>query len=109
MRCAVRWRRFGPHRLVRAFVLSMRERRFGVLLNLSSGAGLEGGEGLGAYAAAKAAREGMFAFWFLVSGSLLYRFILSCFVFINWCLCYIGLSKFLTKDLAPFNISVLTA
>ncbi|KAJ6083482.1 hypothetical protein N7467_007617 [Penicillium canescens] len=43
---------FGPYRLVKAFVPGMRERRFGVVLNLSSGAGLDGGEGLGAYAAA---------------------------------------------------------
>ena len=59
---------FGPYRLVKAFVPGMRERRFGAVLNISSRAGLDGGEGLGAYAAAKAARDGMFSFWFLVSG-----------------------------------------
>jgi hypothetical protein len=44
----------------------MRVRRFGVVLNISSRAGLDGGEGLGVYAAAKAAGDGMFSFWFLV-------------------------------------------
>lgn len=51
---------FGPSRLIRAFVPGMRERRFGVVVNISSGAGLEGRESMGAYAAAKAAMDGMF-------------------------------------------------
>ena len=49
---------FGPSRLIRATVKHMRERRFGVIVNISSGASLEGRESMGAYAAAKAATDG---------------------------------------------------
>lgn len=67
---------FGPCRLIRAVVPGMRERRFGVVVNMSSGAGLEGRESMGAYAPAKAALDGM--------------------------------SKVLAKEVAPFNVRVLT-
>ena len=49
---------FGPLRLIRAAVAHMRERRFGVVVNMSSGAALEGRESMGAYAGAKAATDG---------------------------------------------------
>lgn len=49
---------FGPVRLIRAAVPHMRKRRFGVIVNISSGAALEGIESMGAYAAAKAALDG---------------------------------------------------
>ena len=49
---------FGPCRLLRAAVPGMRKRRFGVVVNISSGAGLEGRESMGGYAAAKAALDG---------------------------------------------------
>ncbi|CAG8175577.1 unnamed protein product [Penicillium salamii] len=67
---------FGPSRLIHEFVPGMRERRFGVVVNISSGAGLEGRESMGAYAAAKAAMD--------------------------------GLSKVLAKEVAPFNVRLLT-
>lgn len=49
---------FGPYRLIRAVLPYVRKRRFGVIVNISSGAGLEGRESMGVYAAAKAALDG---------------------------------------------------
>ncbi|KAJ5266733.1 hypothetical protein N7478_009541 [Penicillium angulare] len=48
---------FGPQRLIRAVLPGMRERRFGVIVNISSGAALDGNGSMGAYAAAKAALD----------------------------------------------------
>ncbi|KAK1690524.1 hypothetical protein BDP55DRAFT_543720 [Colletotrichum godetiae] len=50
---------FGPYRLMRALAPLMRERRSGIIVNISSGAGLEGRESMGVYAAAKAAMDGV--------------------------------------------------
>ncbi|WYZ33725.1 hypothetical protein EsH8_I_000001 [Colletotrichum jinshuiense] len=50
---------FGPYRLMRATAPFMRERRSGIIINISSGAGLEGRESMGIYAAAKAAMDGV--------------------------------------------------
>jgi len=52
---------FGPSRLVRAAVPHMRRRRFGVVVNISSGAALDGRESMSAYSAAKAAFDGIFS------------------------------------------------
>lgn len=49
---------FGPSRLIRAVLPHMRKRRFGAIVNISSGASLEGRESMGAYAGAKAALDG---------------------------------------------------
>ncbi|KAK4234657.1 hypothetical protein C8A03DRAFT_18484 [Achaetomium macrosporum] len=67
---------FGPYRLIRSVLPYMRQRRFGVIVNVSSGAALEGRDSMGAYAAAKAALD--------------------------------GLSRVMAKEVAPFNIRVLT-
>ncbi|KAJ5920834.1 Short-chain dehydrogenase/reductase SDR [Penicillium verhagenii] len=48
---------FGPQRLIRSVLPSMRQRRFGVIVNISSGASLDGNASMGAYAAAKAALD----------------------------------------------------
>ncbi len=49
---------FGPCRLMRAALAWMRARRFGVVVNISSGAGPEANPSMGAYGAAKAALDG---------------------------------------------------
>ncbi|KAM4054328.1 short chain dehydrogenase [Hirsutella rhossiliensis] len=49
---------FGPFRLIRAAIPHMRRRRFGVIVNISSGAALEGRESMGTYASGKAATDG---------------------------------------------------
>lgn len=49
---------FGPYRLIRAVVPHMRARRQGLILNFSSGAGVDGRDSMGAYAASKAAMDG---------------------------------------------------
>lgn len=48
----------GPVRLIRAVLPHMRKRRYGVIVNISSGAALEGRDSMGAYAGAKAALDG---------------------------------------------------
>ncbi|KAI1463027.1 putative short-chain oxidoreductase [Daldinia caldariorum] len=50
---------FGPLRLIRAVVPHMRKRRFGAIVNISSGASLEGRETMGPYAGAKAGLDGI--------------------------------------------------
>ncbi|KAI0429874.1 hypothetical protein F5Y09DRAFT_309031 [Xylaria sp. FL1042] len=50
---------FGPYRLVRAVTPYMRRRRSGMIVNFSSGAGLEAMNSLGVYGASKAALDDM--------------------------------------------------
>ncbi|KAL7805614.1 putative short-chain oxidoreductase [Trichoderma gracile] len=50
---------FGPSRLIRAAVKHQRQRRFGVIVNISSGAALEANPSMGAYAAGKGALDCM--------------------------------------------------
>lgn len=49
---------FGPYRLLRAAVPHMRARRRGMILNIGSGAGVNGRDSMGVYAASKAAMDG---------------------------------------------------
>ncbi|PON30055.1 retinol dehydrogenase 8 [Trichoderma gamsii] len=50
---------FGPSRLIRTAVKHMRQRRFGIIVNMSSGAALESNPSMGAYAAGKGALDSM--------------------------------------------------
>ncbi|KAH6617841.1 hypothetical protein B0J18DRAFT_451256 [Chaetomium sp. MPI-SDFR-AT-0129] len=67
---------FGPFRLIRAALPGMRARRFGVVVNFSSGAAIEGRDSMSVYAGAKAGLD--------------------------------GLSRVVAKEVAPFNIRLLT-
>lgn len=87
---------FGPLRLIRAVLPYMRQRRFGVIVNMSSGAALDGNPSMGGYAGAKAGLDGMDE---LQSIS---RFDSS---ITNGAT---GLTKVLVKEVAPFNIRALT-
>ncbi|OTA96550.1 hypothetical protein M434DRAFT_67204 [Hypoxylon sp. CO27-5] len=50
---------FGPYRLIRAAVPHMRKRRSGVIVNFSSGSGMEARNALGLYGASKSALDGL--------------------------------------------------
>lgn len=49
---------FGPYRLMRAAAPHMRRRRSGMIVNFSSGAGMEAALSLGVYGASKSALDG---------------------------------------------------
>lgn len=57
---------FGPLRLIRAVLPYMRQRKAGVIANISSGASLSGAPTMGPYAGAKAALDGELALAMLV-------------------------------------------
>ncbi|KAI1413830.1 putative short-chain oxidoreductase [Hypoxylon sp. FL1857] len=50
---------FGPLRLIRAVVPHMRKRRYGVIVNMSTGASLDGRDTMGPYAGAKSGLDGI--------------------------------------------------
>ncbi|CAM1504479.1 Fc.00g020700.m01.CDS01 [Cosmosporella sp. VM-42] len=50
---------FGPYRLMRAVLPHMRSRKRGLLVNIGSGAGVDGRESMGIYGASKAAMDGL--------------------------------------------------
>ncbi|KAI0165291.1 putative short-chain oxidoreductase [Hypoxylon sp. FL1284] len=50
---------FGPYRLMRAAAPHMRRRRAGVIINFSSGSGMEARPSLGVYGASKSALDGL--------------------------------------------------
>lgn len=50
---------FGPYRLIRAVAPHMRRRRSGMILNFSSGSGMEARNSLGLYGASKSALDGL--------------------------------------------------
>lgn len=91
---------FGPFRLVRAAVPYMRRRRFGVVVNISTGAALEGRESMGTYASGKAATDGRSLIYcdFLLDRSPVYDLLIL----------YLAMIKVLAKEVADFNIRTLT-
>lgn len=52
---------FGPYRLMRAAAPHMRKRRSGMIVNFSSGSGMEAVQSLGVYGASKAALDGNYS------------------------------------------------
>lgn len=82
---------FGPYRLIRAVVPYMRQRRRGLIINISSGAGVSGRESMGVYGASKAAMDG--------------KINVDC---LDFRLKYTGLVKILAREISPFNIRTLT-
>jgi NAD(P)-dependent dehydrogenase (short-subunit alcohol dehydrogenase family) len=87
---------FGPSRLIQVLVPYMRERRFGIIANISTGAALDGPGGMAGYAAAKAALDGI-----------------SCFQQVddNYILIVrhrIASTRVLAKEVSTFNIRLLT-
>ena len=85
---------FGPYRLIRAVVPHMRSRRRGLILNIGSGAGINGRDSMGPYAASKAAMDGKFS----LNSSLRPPMGTKPLA---------GLLKVMSRELAPFNVRTL--
>lgn len=85
---------FGPMRLMKALIPRMRERKQGVIVNVSSAVFWAAHPGVGMYAASKFALEGKF------------NRVMSCSN-ADWV--SIGLSESLSGELAPFGIRVIIA
>ncbi|KZF26530.1 NAD(P)-binding protein [Xylona heveae TC161] len=90
---------FGPLRLIRAVLPHMRKRRFGIIVNMSSGAALEGRDTMGGYAGAKAGLDGTCIF----STSILSELKTDAGL-VSWT----GVTKVMAKEVAPFNVRTLT-
>jgi NAD(P)-dependent dehydrogenase (short-subunit alcohol dehydrogenase family) len=87
---------FGPLRLIQAVLPYMRQRKAGVIVNMSSGASLDGINTMGVYAGAKAGLDGKFP---SIADHPVTRLIKYD---------AIALTKILAKEVAPFNIRTLT-
>lgn len=97
---------FGPLRLIRAVLPHLRARRFGVIVNMSSGAALEGRDTMGPYAGAKAGLDGMPSLLTIIAPLLPHQpFSQKCNALIDCA----AATKVLAKEVATYNIRTLTA
>lgn len=87
---------FGPYRLIRAVVPHMRARRRGLILNFGSGAGVNGRDSMGAYAASKAAMDGK-----NLRGDSNEEFVMLTDTHCT------GLLRVMSKELKPYNVRTL--
>lgn len=105
---------FGPLRLIRAVLPYMRKRKFGTIVNFSSGAALDGSPSMGTYAGAKAGLDGTWTDTYLdlphkqrnpiaMRDSFFFMHLANSNPSIA-----IAVTKILSKELAPFNIRTLT-
>lgn len=91
---------FGPCRIMRAVLPYMRKRRFGIIVNISSGASLEARDTMAVYGAAKAAFDGR-------SPAQPWRDVpqMEKYIDANF---HTGFTKTMAKEVAEFNVRTLT-